>query len=200
MTAESGDITRNAGFRDLLGLVAAGDPAAQDRLVAEYGSHILRAVRRLLNSATRTSYDSADFEQSVWKSFFGHVSVVERISTEGQLAAFLKRMASNKVIDAGRHAQVARTHSGDELLPVVTTDQRTKRTHATPSEIVIADECMEAMTAGEDARYAKVLKLKHSGATSQEIADELGVSERHIRRVLARLERKARPQLPADPV
>ena len=99
MESESAPSSR---FRELLQEVAAGVPDAADKIVSEYGVHILRAVRRRMNRGIREQFDSEDFAQAVWASFFGHLSIVSRFGSEEELAGFLCRMASNKVIDAGR--------------------------------------------------------------------------------------------------
>ncbi|MDG1897386.1 MAG: hypothetical protein P8J37_21020 [Fuerstiella sp.] len=79
-----------------------------------------------MNQGVREQFDSHDFEQAVWASFFGHISVVERMDNENHLAAFLTRMASNKVIDAGRRAPVRPAQNGahGEIRDVVTDHRR----------------------------------------------------------------------------
>jgi len=191
MLGESGELTGQSGFRALLKRVVDGESAATETLISEYGRHILRAVRRRMNQGVRDQYDSQDFEQAVWASFFGHISVVERMDSEYHLAAFLMRMASNKVIDAGRRAQVRAAHiaSHGEIRSVVT-DHRRRISHPTPSQFAVAKEQWGHIVKDEDDRHLRVLKLKRAGATQVEIAAAVGVSERHVRRILSRISQK----------
>ncbi|MCP4172012.1 MAG: sigma-70 family RNA polymerase sigma factor [Fuerstiella sp.] len=191
MLGESGELTGQGRFRALLKRVAAGDAAATETLISEYGRHILRAVRRRMNQGVRDQFDSQDFEQAVWASFFGHLSVVERFDSENHLAAFLIRMASNKVIDAGRRAQVrpAQNASHGDVRDVVT-DHRRRVSQPTPSQFAVAREQWGHIVKGEDDRHLRVLKLKRAGATQVEIAAAMGVSERHVRRMLSRISQK----------
>ncbi len=92
---ELADVLPRDRFRQLLSRVADGDNEASAELVSEYGGHILKAVRRRMNRSLRDRFDSQDFEQAVWASFFGHISVVQRIDSSGELAGFLTRMARN---------------------------------------------------------------------------------------------------------
>lgn len=191
MKLQSTEPTRSQGFRELLKLVSAGDETASERIVAEYGSHIMRAVRRRMNRGIRDRFDSEDFAQAVWASFFGHLSVVERIRSEGELAGFLGRMASNKVIDAGRRQKVRPEKNYiDGNLPYVVNDNRRRISQPTPSQFAVANEEWDRMTDKEDERAQKLLMLRRSGASTGEIAEKMGVSERHIRRILGRILRK----------
>ena len=144
-----------------------------------------------MNQGVRDQFDSQDFEQAVWASFFGHLSVVERFDSENHLAAFLIRMASNKVIDAGRRAQVrpAQNASHGDVRDVVT-DHRRRVSQPTPSQFAVAREQWGHIVKGEDDRHLRVLKLKRAGATQVEIAAAMGVSERHVRRMLSRISQK----------
>ena len=186
---------RSSRFRELLQDVAAGVPDAADTIVSEYGVHILRAVRRRMNRGIREQFDSEDFAQAVWASFFGHLSIVSRFDTEGELAGFLCRMASNKVIDAGRRRQARPDQQAapvDKVPPVVH-DERVRVSQPTPSQFAVANEQWENLNnaAGED-RQKRMLELLRAGADRSEIAQKMGVSERHVRRILSRISENSR--------
>lgn len=189
MNGESSELIRGHRFRELLSKVSAGDASASEKIVEEYGAHILRAVRRRMNRAIRDSFDSEDFAQAVWASFFGHISVVERIGTQGELAGFLSRMASNKVIDAGRRKK-SRPETHPDALPGVEKDHRRLVSQPTPSQFAVANEEWERLTDDEHQRDQELLKLRRNGATHAEIAKSMGVSDRHVRRILRRIARK----------
>src|SRR5262249_14283511 len=57
-------------LRGLMERIRAGSQEAARELCDRYGSHILRVVRRKLDKKLRSKFDSVDFLQSVWTSFF----------------------------------------------------------------------------------------------------------------------------------
>lgn len=190
-TDELADVLPRDRFRQLLSRVADGDNEASAELVSEYGGHILKAVRRRMNRSLRDRFDSQDFEQAVWASFFGHISVVQRIDSSGELAGFLTRMARNKVIDAGRRTQTRRESNGASSdLPAVEKDNRRHYSEPTPSQFAVANESWDRLNIDEPETAREMLRLKVNGATQAEIAEQMGVSDRHVRRILRRISRK----------
>lgn len=189
---------RSLRFRNLLDRVAQGDESASREIVDVYGSHILRAVRRRMNRRMRDRFDSEDFTQAVWASFFGHLSIVSRIETEGELAGFLGRMASNKVIDAGRRQKSRpEANSTNGSLPYVVTDNRLQVSQPTPSQFAVANESWDQLKDNETDKHQQLLQLLREGRSRPEIAQKMGISARHLRRILQRLEQK-RNRNPGD--
>ena len=178
-------------FQELLTAVEKGEAGAAAAIVKEYGPVILRTVRRRMNQRLRDRFDSEDFAQAVWASFFGHISVLQKFGSADDLAGFLGRMACNKVIDAGRKRQVrSEQNSSDEEITNTTTDHRLQVSQPTPSQFAVANEHWHNLARGERDRIVRVLQLRRDGATHAEIAVAMGVSERHVRRILSRLSRK----------
>lgn len=177
-------------FRDLMEQVKGGSDRAVERLLELYGDHIYRAVRRRLNQVLRSKFDSQDFVQAVWASFFAHRDDVVRFKTPEELIAFLARVASNKVIDECRHhmqtqkSNVNRERSlsreGDQAGSIPGNDP-------TPSEFAIANEQFARITEGQPSRYRKIVELRAHGETYEQIAAKLGVNEKTVRRVLKKL-------------
>src|SRR3954466_15151636 len=94
-----------AELRAFLDRIRAGDEAAARELLARYESQIRLVVRRQLPALLRSRFDSLDFIQSVWASFFRRMrSGSARFEDPRYLAAFLARAARNKVIDQYRRA------------------------------------------------------------------------------------------------
>src|SRR6266850_5492957 len=83
------------------GVRSSSDEAAR-ALVDRYGDHILRIVRHKLHKKLRSKFDSADFVQAVWTSFFAMPLDEMRFQHPEELAAFLMQLARNKVVDAVR--------------------------------------------------------------------------------------------------
>lgn len=176
-------------FRDLMRRIQGGDEEAVRQLLDQYGAHVFRAVRRSLSRAIRSKYDSQDFVQSVWKSFFTRREELKGFDTPDQLIAFLTRVAGNKVIDQGRHH--LRTEKADVTRERSITDRDCVRTPAhdpSPSEVAVANELWGRIIAGQPEHYRRILDLRAAGYTYQQIADELKINERTVRRVLNKLE------------
>ena len=60
----------NSEFRKVIERVCAGSDEATWELIDTYGPHIQRVIRRKLNQKMRSKFDSLDFVQMVWASFF----------------------------------------------------------------------------------------------------------------------------------
>lgn len=192
MNTDALDSIPDERFSSLMRLLRDGHEDASNQIVDEYGDHILRAVRRRMNQRMRERFDSQDFAQAVWASFFGNLSIVGKFDNSGQLAGFLARVASNKVIDAGRRTKVRSEQNSrvTEESVDLSTDHRRRYSEPTPSQHAVARERWDHLNDDENDMQRKLLELRRSGATQSEIAEALGMSERHIRRILSRLSRK----------
>jgi len=84
-------------FERLMEGVRSGSEEAAWELVATYGESLRRAVRRVLNGKLRSKFDSFDFVQLVWKSFFCATNAAQQCKSPEELVAFLSSMARNKV-------------------------------------------------------------------------------------------------------
>ena len=93
---------------DIPGFIArirAGDEEAARDLLTRYEAGVRLVVRRQLPRILRTRFDSIDFLQSVWGSFFHRIRTKPTdIQDSRQLIAFLAWAARNKVIDEYRHS------------------------------------------------------------------------------------------------
>lgn len=183
-------------FARLMQRLKAGDETAARELLHQYGEPIQRAIRRHLNCRLRSKFDSQDFAQAVWVSFFANVETVTQIPSPESLVAYLSRMAANKVIDEGRRRLTFTKHnlSGERSLTRSTNGRQRDvpgRT-PTPSQVVMADECWAKMTEGQPTVYRQIAELRANGATIEEVAAALKVSERQIHRVIARLQARVK--------
>ena len=182
---------RDAEFEVLLGRVRAGSEQAIQQLVDIYGNHVRRVVRRRLNKSLRAKFDSLDFVQSMWASFFEHRSQIAEFNSPEALAGYLGRIAGNKVIeqcrrylqtekhDVNRERSLHEAGAGEWLQP---TSPR-----SSPSEVVCAKEQWQRLLENQPAHYQRMVRLRAEGAAYTEIAAELGVDESTVRRVLQRL-------------
>jgi RNA polymerase sigma factor (sigma-70 family) len=178
-------------FRSLMECVRQGSDDAAWQLVDRYGEALRRAVRRALNDKLRSKFDSLDFVQIVWKSFFAKRVSVDRFQAPEDLAAFLVAMARNKVrmeirrrfraerYDVSRERRLTPPNDGPGL------DVPDKQPG--PMEVVIARERWNMMLHEQPPHYRRIIQLRLQGYTNQEIADALNLDERTVRRFLKRL-------------
>lgn len=183
-------------FDSLIAKVRQGNNEAAKELLAEYGPHIIRVVRRRMNAKLRERFDSQDFTQAVWASFFGNIDEVTRLRDSEELIQFLSRVASNKVIDAGRRGQTSpENHLTDgETGEQAGHDHRLNISQPTPSEHAMARESWDRIVQDEGETERRIVECRRIGMTQLEIATEMGTSERQIRRILSRLARKMPPE------
>ena len=92
-------------IRELLARIKNGDEEAARELLSRYESKVRLVVRRQLPRLLRSRFDSIDFLQSVWGSFFHRIQTGPNdLNEEENLIAFLAWAARNKVIDEYRRA------------------------------------------------------------------------------------------------
>src|SRR6516225_1162834 len=102
-----GDVTQRGDgeLSDFLRRIHAGDDGAARELLNRFEAEVRLVVRRQLPRLLRSRFDSLDFLQSVWGSFFRRMrSSPTTFEDSRHLVAFLARAAKNKVIDEYRRA------------------------------------------------------------------------------------------------
>jgi RNA polymerase sigma-70 factor (ECF subfamily) len=177
-------------FTSLMQRIRAGSEGAARLLVEQYGHHILRVVRRMLHKKLRSKFDSADFQQDVWASFFANQPQTT-FDHPKALAAFLAKVARNKVLMAHRtrcrfqRHNVNREHSLDGSAAFQA--EKVTGREPTPSQLAVAQEKWEQLLEGQPPRHQRILTLVRQGYTQQQIAQELGVDERTVRRVIRKV-------------
>src|SRR5215218_621879 len=98
--AEADTPREGSEHRAFLDRIRAGDEDAARELLARYEPQVRLVVRRQLPRLLRSRFDSLDFLQSVWGSFFRRVRTgPAEFEDSRHLVAFLARAANNKVID-----------------------------------------------------------------------------------------------------
>lgn len=183
-----------------LARIQAGDEGAARELLARYESEVRLVVRRQLPRLLRSRFDSLDFLQSVWGSFFRRIRSTNgsaEFEDSRHLVAFLARAAKNKVIDEYRRAASQKQDMHREE-PLWGDSGRPKEVAAaidTPSQVAEAREVFGRLRElmPEDRRH--ILELKAEGLSSRDIGQRLGISERTVQRVLEDLRNRVRGEL-----
>ena len=177
-------------FATLIERVMEGCPEATEQFHQEYGPHILRAVRRRLNPKLRSKFDSLDFVQDVWASFFRGAPARYSFNSPEALIAFLTTMARNKVTDVFRVRFQGQKYNEDRLdsrnqSPNHSIDQY-PGSEKTPSEILMGQEAWDMFLAKQPLVYRRILILFREGRPVERIASDLGLSSKTIQRALKR--------------
>ncbi len=179
-------------FDELMRQIRAGSEPAARELLTDYGDHVLRIIRRRLDVRMRRQFDSSDFKQAVWASFFSLPAERMTFRSPEELAVFLGVMAGNKVNETFRHAatqkrDILRERSLEDIgesNPCIV-----RNPEATPSQFVVADECWEQLNRGQSPEVQKILAMLREKRSYDEIARETGLHPKAIQRCLRRLKK-----------
>ena len=178
---------------DFLKRIQEGDESAARELLQRFEPEVRLVVRRQLPRLLRSRFDSLDFLQSVWGSFFRRMrDAPTDFEDSRHLVAFLARAAKNKVIDEYRRAASLKNDMHREE-PLWGDGRRPKEVAApidSPSEVAQAHEVFDRLHALLPEERRTMLELKAAGLSSKDIGDRLGVSERTVQRVLEELRRR----------
>lgn len=181
-------------FAALLEEVRGGSQDAAWKLVEKYGRDVQRFVRRSLNHRLRSKFDSLDFVQIVWGSFFRNPERMQGFERAEQLVAYLATLAKFKVLTEVRRRletekyNVMRECVGGEARPIP--DMNFAET-PTPSAVAIAKERWDHIIAGEPEYVRHIVELRLGGTTFNEIADRLHIHETTARKTIKRLIERA---------
>jgi RNA polymerase sigma-70 factor (ECF subfamily) len=176
---------------DLIVRAKAGDDAAIREFLTRFEPEVRIMVRGRLPKLLRTRFDSMDFVQAVWQSFFADLrSGSRRFENVHHLRGFLAGVARNKVFEEHRRLTRTEKHAvaREQRLYVRRGPREVEleliSPEPTPSQAVQASDRLAQIVAGCSQVEAQVITLRHQGMTFIEIARRTKVSERSVRRIL----------------
>ena len=178
-------------FARLIGQVAAGSEDAARELIELHKDRIYQVIRRRLKTELRPKFDSQDFFQAVWASFFANRELIATFKRPEKLVAYLGAVAANKVVEENRRRlattkhDIRRERSIDDSRMV--NRPRLIAKGPTPSEIAIAEEQLERLIKDQPPHYKRIVQLRGEGLTYEEIAQEVGMAARSVRRIIMKL-------------
>ncbi len=176
---------------ELLAKAKTGDEAAIADFLSRFENEVRMMVRARLPRKLRTRFDSTDFEQAVWQSFFTDLRRnLRNFDNIDHLRGFLSGVVRNKVQE--QHRRLTRTGkydvSREERLYVRRGDRDVPREvispEPSPSKAAQADDRLRQLTAGRSPWEVEVIRLRYAGLTFDEIAARTGIHERTARRVI----------------
>ena len=178
---------RESEFRQALERICSGSDDGALEFIESYGPHIQRVVRRRLHQSMRSKFDSLDFVQMVWASFFADPQRIARIKDPDELIRYLVVLARNKVVEESRRRLTFKKHDVQRERPLDQVDvagSASRQRQATPSQIAIARERWRRMLRDQSERNRRIVELRMGGATFVEIGKTLGIHERTARQVI----------------
>jgi RNA polymerase sigma factor (sigma-70 family) len=182
---------RDDDFVDLMARARSGDPEAIRDFLDRFEQEVRVMVRARLPRRLRPRFDSGDFVQAVWQSFFTDPNGPGReFENVAHLRKFLGGVVRNKVHE--QHRRLTRTEkhnlAREERLYISRGDREIPREFASPdpspSETAQEGDRLRQLTAGFGPREVEVLTLRRQGLTQAEIAERTGMNERSVRRII----------------
>ena len=176
---------------DLIARAKAGDETAIGEFLTRFEPEVRIMVRGRLPRMLRTQFDSMDFVQAVWQSFFADLrSSSRQFENVLHLRGFLAGVARNKVYEEHRRLTRTKKHAlaREQSLYVRRGSREVELAlispEPTPSQAVQASDRRAQLVAGCSPLEAQVITLRHQEMTLHEIAKRTGRSERSVRRII----------------
>jgi RNA polymerase sigma-70 factor (ECF subfamily) len=180
-------------FKQFFERIRAGSPDAVQEFLHHYGRHILTVIRQKLNISLRTVFDSIDFLQDVWASFFSG-ELDRDFRDPSALMKYLVQMAHNKITDEVRR-RLGKGRFNFQCESSLDGSARVEAAAlavpgATPGDQAAAKEEWERLLNRHSDHHARILRMRSEGHTCDEIAAALGLNKktvyRHLQRITAR--------------
>jgi RNA polymerase sigma factor (sigma-70 family) len=173
-------------FNRLLKKARTGcDPSARE-IVDRFTPFMQRVIRRRLDRRLRSVFDSVDFSQSVWASFFAMAPQKQNFQAPEDLVRFLEQVARNKVVEQIRRRLGARNHRVQREIPLENEDELKARSPTASQEAIAQERWQQALK--KQPRHEEIMNCFRGGLSRKDIADRLGISERTVRRAIRRLQ------------
>ena len=175
-------------FAGLMHRVREGSDEAVFELLEMCKEDIYHSVRRRLNKQLRAKFDSEDFVQAVWATFFAHLSEISKFANIDLLIGYLVRVASYKVMEEFRRRLMTQKYnlnrecSLDSINNFVKESVRSRE--PSPSEKAIINEQWNRSFGDLSPRDRRIVQLHANQMRGEEIAEDLGVHKKTVYRVL----------------
>lgn len=177
-------------FADLLRQVKGGSSEAAWELIKRYGPHVQRVVRRSMSRRLRPQFDSVDFVQAVWASFFHDPAQIHSFETPAGVIGYLAAMARNKVIDENRRRLNTQKHNAHPTMSLEDCDAADSDLvdhQPRPSQVAVARERWNRLVDEQPERYREIVRMRFMGMSFAEIGRRLDVDESRVRQIVAEL-------------
>jgi RNA polymerase sigma-70 factor (ECF subfamily) len=181
---------------ELLQRVQSGDDAAAEEVFRRYVGRLVAFARSRLSTKLARRVDPEDVVQSVYRSFFVHAREGQyTLKRNGDLWPLLAAITLHKLnrqveYHTAKKRAINREQSftpGDSLLGL-SPDQFAR--DPSPSEAMAAVEELQLVMDGLAPLQRQMLQLHLQGHTMAQVAQQVGRSERAVRRLLAQVKER----------
>lgn len=177
-------------FERLMERIRDGDAEAGRILFERYGKDIQMIVRRRLDQRLRSQFDSVDFAQDAWASFFDIPPERHTFQTPEELVAFLTVLARRKLLDAQRQRFQGAKRNMRRVRSLQPDRNEPPARQPTPSQFALAEDEWERMLLNKPPKLRKALELLRAGYSHREIISMLGLRPRMLQRLIQTLNEK----------
>jgi RNA polymerase sigma factor (sigma-70 family) len=174
-----------------------GDEQAIRQFLSRFEKEVRMMVRGRLPKKLRSQFDSMDFVQAVWKSFFMELRAgTTDFANVQHLRGYLAGMTRNKVYQQYRRITRIKksTSPGEQRLHGHEAegegDRELVSPDPTPSQTAQAGDRLRQLIAGCSPQDVEVITLRYQGLTHLEIACRTGLNERTVRRIIEAARRR----------
>lgn len=178
-------------FQDLMTRMLAGSEDAAEELFRLYEPHLVHAIRRKLHKKIRSKFDSLDFAQDVWASFFAEPHHQRPFENSEELVAHLIALARNKVVEKIRQRMIVPKYNVNREQSLDDSRRFDKESlispDPSPSFLLSNEDEWKAFLRKQPLVYQRIFILLREGKTNLQIAQELGIHTRTVLRAAKRL-------------
>ncbi len=169
--------------------LAAGDQLAAEGMFHRYLERLILAARRRMSAKLAARVDPEDVVMSAYRSFFMRARDGKfEIENSGELWRLLLEITTHKVYrQASFHRAQKRTFEAESTVDMPTVLDRQQ---ASPDQAVIVADEVETLMSQLDETGRRVLQLRLQDYSMVEIAGQLGVNEKTVRRHMAKAKSK----------
>ena len=186
---------------DLVERYAAGDQDAADAIFARYLSRLMHLARARMSAKLKTRIDPEDVVMSAYRSFFRVIrgSAYSYDADAGELWSLLVGITLRKVYrQANFHYAQKRNVASEEnfassFMPNV------MQGSPSPAEIAEFSDRIEHLMSTLSPQQQRVLELRLQESSIEEIAAQVGQSERTVRRHISAIREKLQKDLESLP-
>lgn len=180
------NVSTEAAIDPLERLIAdlnGGDAQIAQAALERYEPYLRMVVRRHLGKAMQSKFDSMDVVQSIWANILGTVASEHwRFRDASQLRAFLARVARNRLIDHRR--KLHRSLENVRPIDAITLAEQPCENGPKASEVARGRELWDRLLAACPSAHRQILRSRLEGKTIAEIAEQCGLHEGSVRRIL----------------
>ncbi|MEI7684543.1 MAG: sigma-70 family RNA polymerase sigma factor [Planctomycetota bacterium] len=182
----------------------AGDPGATKEVFDLYVDRLVGMARKRISLRLAGRIDAEDIVQSVFRTFFHRAKQGQfQITAEDDICRMLARITVHKTLRQVAHHQAGKRDagrdagSGDDSQDLVV---NLLSKEPSPDEATALLDHLEHFLAQLKPDDRKILELRMQGYTTLEIAEQLKITDRKIRRLMERVRTLATREelLPAE--